>query len=234
MSHFHEKAGVYKDTDLDQELLSIIRRVAEAMGHSKDPVETRRALLALGFQSVGTGVGGQATYRAVPDATTWYTLNVTPYGPAILDEMPRFVHLERRRFKMGTLPIMAAASGPEAFVQGLTYSGSYFQSQVSEQARKVKAVRVTIMSSSVSHCFGFCTTPYNNDQYRNGHHSNEDLKESSNHTQKPVESWEPRISPRIKRLVRQCILLHPTTYETSRDSYDQGILVESRIEINHE
>lgn len=109
--NFHEKAGAYQDTAMDPELANLAREVATFMGHGDDPEVTRAQLGILGFQIVATGSGGHAKYRRVtyhesedyvgliPDNSkkaTVVTLNVTPYGPSISGEMPRFVVLERR------------------------------------------------------------------------------------------------------------------------------------------
>lgn len=132
---FHELTGTYQDTNLDPQLLWMARRVAEVIGHGADPVQTRANLAAIGFEVFGTGSGGYSVYRLVKDDKI-ITLHVTPYGPSILDEMPRYVLLERRRrFYMETLfdesdaNILDAATPREAKVRGFTYSGAFFQSQ---------------------------------------------------------------------------------------------------------
>lgn len=130
---FDKNTGVYQDMDLDQQLLVVAHAVAVAIAHGDDPVETRKNLAANGFNVFGTGSGGYAAYRRfdgepVKDVIT---LHVTPYGPSILDEMPRYIILERRK----AMPVSAnssiagAASKPEASICGFTYSGAYFQSQ---------------------------------------------------------------------------------------------------------
>jgi polyphosphate kinase 2 (PPK2 family) len=109
--------------------------VSESIGHGADPVQTRANLAAIGFEVFGCGSGGYSVYRLLKDDKI-ITLHVTPYGPSILDEMPRFVLLERRtRFYMETLldeadaNILDAATPREAKVRGFSYSGAFFQSQ---------------------------------------------------------------------------------------------------------
>jgi polyphosphate kinase 2 (PPK2 family) len=132
---FHELTGTYQDTNLDPQLLWVARRVAESIGHGADPAQTRASLAAIGFQVFGSGSGGYSVYRLLRDDKI-ITLHVTPYGPSILDEMPRFILLERRRrFYMETLfdesdaNILDAATPREAKVRGFTYSGAFFQAQ---------------------------------------------------------------------------------------------------------
>jgi polyphosphate kinase 2 (PPK2 family) len=136
---FHELAGVYQDTDLDPELHSLARKVAEAIGHGNDPVETRNNLVALGFKVFGSGSGGHSLYRMRYKEGTKHKvvlLHVAPYGPSILDEMPRYIILERRQryytdeiAEESDANILDAATPREARVRGFTYSGAFFQSQ---------------------------------------------------------------------------------------------------------
>ena len=111
------------------------RQVAEAIGHGMDPSETRTSLKAIGFDVWGTGSGGNAAYRYRSKGRI-ILLHVTPYGPSILDEMPRYIVLERRQeFYVERLSdksdatILDAATPREARVQGFTYSGAFFKSQ---------------------------------------------------------------------------------------------------------
>jgi hypothetical protein len=140
---FNKTSGVYQDSDLDPDLVLTAHAVAVAIGHGVDPVETRTNLSSIGFDVVGSGMGGYAAYRrretdgsggnlsSQEDCVIW--LHVTPYGPSILDEVPRYIVLERKRIlppggQTGS-PILAAAQRPEASICGFTYSGAYFQSQ---------------------------------------------------------------------------------------------------------
>lgn len=116
-------------------MLEIARNVAESMGRSKDPKEARTQLKAIGFHVFGTGSGGYSVFRMKREGKI-ILLHMTPYGPSIDDEMPRYVLLERRRTfyvsRLGDLAqatILDAATPREAKVQGFTYSGAFFQSQ---------------------------------------------------------------------------------------------------------
>lgn len=132
---FHEHTGTYQDTNLDPQLLALARRVAESIGHGADPAETRLMLSAIGFKLYGSGAGGYAVYQ-MDDDNMIILLHVTPYGPSILGEMPRFILLERRkRFYVNRLAsrsdgiILDAATPRQAKVRGFTYSGAFFQMQ---------------------------------------------------------------------------------------------------------
>jgi hypothetical protein len=131
--NFDKNTGVYADMQLDPQLLVFAHSVAVAIGHGDDPVETRKNLAAVGFTVVGSGAGGYAVYRHFigTPATEVIMLHVTPYGPSILDEMPRYIILERKKAVQftSTSTILQAASRPESAICGFTYSGAYFQSQ---------------------------------------------------------------------------------------------------------
>jgi polyphosphate kinase 2 (PPK2 family) len=131
--HFHELAGVYQDTEMDPELLALARAAAGAIGHGKDPSETRKNLALIGFNVFGSGIGGYAVYR-MQQGDKLISMHVTPYGPSINDELPMFVLLERRRALHRTADppdatILDAASKRETKVCGFTFSGAFFQSQ---------------------------------------------------------------------------------------------------------
>ncbi|GKY96811.1 hypothetical protein MPSEU_000640300 [Mayamaea pseudoterrestris] len=133
--HFHEKSGNYQPIALDAQLLSLARAVAEAIGHGKDPDLTRTNLAAIGFHVFGSGTGGYSVYCKTEDKCK-ILLNCTPYGPSILDEMPRFILLERRaHFYSDRLhdqcdaTILDAATPREAKIRGFTYSGAFFSHQ---------------------------------------------------------------------------------------------------------
>jgi hypothetical protein len=127
---FNKNAGVYQDMDLDPELLSMAHVVAVGIGHGDDPVAARNNLAEKGFEVFGSGSGGYAAYRRFVGPHV-IMLHVTPYGPSILDEMPRYIILERRKVLKSTpnASIVNAAAKPEAIICGFTYSGAYFQSQ---------------------------------------------------------------------------------------------------------
>lgn len=134
ISEFHPNAGAFQDTILDPELLEIGHRVAETIGHGAVPEETRAKLAALGFQVVGSGQGGYSVYRRLEmDRSVAIWLHITPYGPSILDEMPRYVVLERKKFHSYLQPsdatILDASIQAEASIYGFTYSGAFFKNQ---------------------------------------------------------------------------------------------------------
>lgn len=121
---FHELTGTYPDTNPDPQLLALARQVAESIGHGADPAYTRLELTAIGFKLFGTGSGGYSVYRMDLDNCI-ILLHVTPYGPSILDEMPRYILLERRKHyyvdRLVSKPdgiILDAATPREAKVRG--------------------------------------------------------------------------------------------------------------------
>jgi hypothetical protein len=147
---FYQHEGVYQDTILDAELERIGRKVATALGHGTRPAEVRLNLAACGFDMVGAGNGGYAVYEtklkrndhqhqddssvSSSESIVVVTLHVTPYGPSILDEMPRYIVLERRRLMYKTTEnsdatILNAAQPTEAAIYGFTYSGAFFKNQ---------------------------------------------------------------------------------------------------------
>ncbi|KAI2512599.1 hypothetical protein MHU86_1818 [Fragilaria crotonensis] len=126
--HFHSKCGVYQDIDPDPFLFQVARQVAVAIGNGNDHVHVRTNLMAIGFSSMfAAGSGGYTVYRY---AFHRIILHVTPYGPSVLDQMPRYVILERRPSVRSDLnPIMNAALPSDAILSGFTYSGAFFTSQ---------------------------------------------------------------------------------------------------------
>ncbi len=136
--HFHENQGVYQDIEGDEELLEIARDISVSLGHDSNPVNNRAALQSLGFEIVAAGSGGISSYnKQCEDARKRITLYITPYGPSILDEMPRYIIVSRRFQAFSALnlwdksvaSIFDADLPPEAEIQGFTYSGAYFTSQ---------------------------------------------------------------------------------------------------------
>jgi polyphosphate kinase 2 (PPK2 family) len=133
--HFHEKSGNYQPIALDPQLLVLARAVAEAIGHGKDPEETRTKLASIGFHVFGSGCGGYSVYRKIEGGCK-ILLNCTPYGPSILDETPRFILLERRNHfysdhlrDQSDATVLDAATPREAKIRGYTYSGAFFSHQ---------------------------------------------------------------------------------------------------------
>jgi len=162
--HFHEHTGAYRDTNLDPHLLAMARHVAESIGHGADPEDTRRELIAIGFQVFGTGKAGYSVYR-MEEGDKIIMLHVTPYGPSILDEMPRFILLERRsKLYVKRLTsksdgtILDAATPREAKVRGFTYSGAFFQMQ-EWAALKVRHDRELQDYSNACHLMGTKALP---------------------------------------------------------------------------
>jgi len=136
--NFHEDRGVYQDIEDDEELVDFARDIAVSLGHDSNPVNNLAALQSLGFEIMGTGSGGLSYYRKrCEDARKFISLYITPYGPSILNEMPRYIILARRFRPYSALNmwdasdanIFDAAIPPEAEIQGFTYSGAYFTSQ---------------------------------------------------------------------------------------------------------
>ncbi|CAB9529687.1 unknown protein (Partial), partial [Seminavis robusta] len=86
------------------DLAVLAKEVAKAFGKAKeiglDGMEGQREILKeQGFHQVGAGSGGYAVYfcrRKPPNGSTELTilLHVTPYGPSILNVMPRYIVLE--------------------------------------------------------------------------------------------------------------------------------------------
>lgn len=143
---FNKNAGVYQDMDLDPQLLVMAHAAAVAIAHGDDPIATRKNLAQHGFKVFGSGSGGYAAYRRFDGspAKDVITLHVTPYGPSILNEMPRYIILERRKVLPDTTnsSLANAAAKPEASICGFTYSGAYFQSQ--EWAALTNRYRLTM------------------------------------------------------------------------------------------
>eukprot|EP00980_Cylindrotheca_fusiformis_P028310 scaffold22591_cov125-Cylindrotheca_fusiformis.AAC.6 len=138
IAKFHPNAGVFRDTVLDAELLEIGHQVAEMIGHGADPEETRQKLAILKFEVLGSGQGGYAFYRRLQmDPPVAIYLHLTPYGPSILDEMARYVVLERKNLEkrhdgnlqLSDKTILDASILPEASLYGYTYSGAFFKNQ---------------------------------------------------------------------------------------------------------
>jgi hypothetical protein len=137
--HFHENSGVYQDIEGDEELVALGKDIAVVLGHDSNPVNNRAALQSLGFEIMGAGSGGLSYYRrdCEDDSRKFISLYITPYGPSILDEMPRYIILARRFRPYAALKmwdesdanIFDANLPPEAEIQGFTYSGAYFTSQ---------------------------------------------------------------------------------------------------------
>jgi polyphosphate kinase 2 (PPK2 family) len=127
------------------DLVKVAKLIAKALGQSQQigidgVTEQAMALAAEGFQQVGAGSGGYAVYichRRVWNAQTDtegeetpILLHITPYGPSILDVMPRYIVLEfeasvDRRAKWSEFLSRKIYEGPPV-VEGYCYEGAFF------------------------------------------------------------------------------------------------------------
>jgi polyphosphate kinase 2 (PPK2 family) len=127
------------------DLAKLGRLVASALGKAQkiglDGMEGQKdALLREGFRQVGAGSGGYSVYvchrrvwlRSSKGEGEFMTilLHVTPYGPSILDVMPRYVVLEfedsvDRRNHWAAFNSNPVWEGP-SLVEGYCYNGAFF------------------------------------------------------------------------------------------------------------
>lgn len=136
---FNPKSGVYPDMNLDASLREIAQEVAAAIGHGSDPVQTRENLAAINFTVIAAGYGGQAVFRRLEKTEPGFiVLSITPYGPSILNELARYIVLERRLLHHSSMivpkesssgVILNAAQPPDAAISGFLYSSAFFISQ---------------------------------------------------------------------------------------------------------
>ena len=140
VAHFHQNAGMYQDTLLDPELQALAHQVAVAIGSGQNPNDTRDRMATIGFRVSGCGSGGYAVFRKRDlDSGKILLVHLTPYGPSILNEMPRYIVLERRTLSTSLgcsdswnnsqTTILDAALPVEVSVCGFTYSGAFFKPQ---------------------------------------------------------------------------------------------------------
>lgn len=134
--HFHEHAGTYQDVDPDPQLYDLARQIAVAIGHGHHALDVRQNLAKdVGFDEIfGAGSGGYSVYRRTSAAgqgeEQHVILHLTPYGPSVLDEMPRYVILERRpTIDKSKALLLNGANVSKAVLTGFTYSGAFFTSQ---------------------------------------------------------------------------------------------------------
>jgi len=136
-------AGTFCPTLEDPFLIQTARLVAKAVGLGNDPSVVRASLKDIDFDVFGAGSGGHAVYRhfaSLHDGRiALVILHLTPYGPSIVDEMPRFIVLERkiirdqdvlntnRNFIKNSLDV--AKIKEDGMLFGFTYSGSFFTAQ---------------------------------------------------------------------------------------------------------
>jgi hypothetical protein len=127
------------------DLAKLGRLVAGVLGKGQhigvDGMEGQReALASEGFRQIGAGSGGYAVYECHRRVWSRHTtkagelmtilLHITPYGPSILDVMPRYVVLEfedsvDRRNKWSEFLAKQVWEGP-AVVEGYCYNGAFF------------------------------------------------------------------------------------------------------------
>jgi polyphosphate kinase 2 (PPK2 family) len=127
------------------DLAKLCRIVASALGKAQliglDGIEGQKeALSREGFRQIGAGSGGYAVFechrrvfsRKFREDGEFMTLllHVTPYGPSILDVMPRYVVLEfedsvDRRNHWSTFNSDPPWEGP-SLVEGYCYNGAFF------------------------------------------------------------------------------------------------------------
>ena len=124
------------EASANADLIIIAKKVAVVLGKFPDnAVDDDRehlkaaAMDAIGFRQVGSGSGGYATY--------FYELNdlilllhVAPYGPSVVDEMPKYIVLEREkaidsRAEWSDYLTTVQFTGPLA-VEGYCYKGAFF------------------------------------------------------------------------------------------------------------
>mmetsp|Transcript_59263 Transcript_59263/g.144912 ORF Transcript_59263/g.144912 Transcript_59263/m.144912 type:complete len:878 (-) Transcript_59263:4409-7042(-) len=141
---FNPHASVYQDLELDESLVRMAHRIAAAVGHGTDPIETRTNLLKIGFDVFAIGFGGQAIYRRFGEQSPKVLiLTITPYGPSVMDELPRYMILERKWLKAADAGAASKGAGklspksvfinaskqPDAAICGFLYSNAFFNPQ---------------------------------------------------------------------------------------------------------
>ncbi len=124
---FVVQAGTFRPLAEDADMVWMARDVAKAIAHGDNPLEVRNGLERLGFHIIGTGAGGISVYRYAlhNGGDTKFHLHVTPYGPSIVDEIPRYIVLE----KLGMLQLDSSSKNNRPIVTGFTYSGCFFSPQ---------------------------------------------------------------------------------------------------------
>lgn len=129
-------AGAYRSTDDDKVCLKYARDVAAVIGHGSNPSSVRKSLSDIGFEIIGTGYGGHSVYRLkkFEEHGSILVLHLTPHGPSVCDEMPRFIVLERKRVEDITSYhskgfCTSARMTVDAVVTGFSYSGAFFTFQ---------------------------------------------------------------------------------------------------------
>jgi len=116
-------AGTYRPTSEDSTIINLATNVASAIGHGNNPLLVRQNLNDLRYDLIGSGAGGYMVYSSniLIGQDVRLILHVSPYGPSILDEMPRFIILEAREKSSKSTLLYR--------IEGFTYSGCFFTSQ---------------------------------------------------------------------------------------------------------
>lgn len=122
-----EDAALYKNNDL----VDLAKFAATAFGKESDPLLSTKYLETQGFRQVGCGSGGYAVYHYRRGEMS-VLLHVTPYGPSIYDELPRYVVLEHSgsqdtRGAWAQYLSQHMFPGPPV-VEGYFYKGAFFNS----------------------------------------------------------------------------------------------------------
>jgi polyphosphate kinase 2 (PPK2 family) len=125
------------------DLAKLAKTVAKALGKSQSlgvdgMMDQNENLAAEGFYQVGSGSGGYAVYEchrviksgAREDDLQTILLHLTPYGPSLLDVMPRYMVLEKedaqdRRGQWSEYIASKRWQGPSV-VEGYAYQGAFF------------------------------------------------------------------------------------------------------------
>ena len=120
----------------DSVLIALAKRVASALGKESDhcddpePHNANRYLEKAGFTQIGCGSGGYAVYSYRGDDGLRVMLHVTPYGPSILDELPRYIVLERETSRdtrdAWSQHVARFLFGGSPVAEGYCYKGAFF------------------------------------------------------------------------------------------------------------
>jgi polyphosphate kinase 2 (PPK2 family) len=126
------------EVDQNADIAKLAKKVAKALGKAQklglDGMKGQtEALRKEGFRQIGAGSGGYAVYecrRRVGAEDQTILLHVTPYGPSIMDVMPRYIVLERedsrdRRAQWSEFISSVRWTGPP-IVEGYCYQGAFF------------------------------------------------------------------------------------------------------------
>ena len=119
----------------DSMLVDIAKEVATALGKEHDvclddaPHRANKYLKELGFFQVACGSGGYAVY-SLKRGDLSVLLHVTPYGPSILDDLPRYIVLEREESRdtrdAWSQHVARYFFDGTPVVEGYCYKGAFF------------------------------------------------------------------------------------------------------------